>query len=145
MRAEAYVEREQLSRATEAARLCRENSRETGVKSDRKYKKREESSSMSRRFYHVDDGVVDFCNMTMTVAPFGNKKNKESISYFYNFRSDPKLGLGRIAGRRVPCACSSCSQQLELDWIDNVPAENQPRYKQNKNCHLWKIFEGLND
>jgi hypothetical protein len=83
--------------------------------------------------------------MKMTVAPFGNKKNKESISYFYNFRSDPKLGPGRIPDKRVPCACSSCSQQLELDWIDNVPAENQPRYKQNKNCHLWKIFEGLND
>jgi hypothetical protein len=107
MRAEVYTEGEEVSTAEETARLCRENRREAGVKSYKKYKKREDNSSMTRRYYHLDQGQVDFANLRMKTNAFGDHKKKKSISHFYNFRSDPKLGLRRVAGRRIPCVCQS--------------------------------------
>jgi hypothetical protein len=100
---------------------------------------------MTRRYYLVDQGQVNFANLRMKTNAFGDSPKKESISHFYNFRSDPKLGLRRVAGRQIPYACQSCRLQLELEWENNIPVVCQPRYKQNRQCKLWDIFEGLND
>ena len=145
MRAEAYVDGVEVSTAKEAARLCSEESRITGVKSERKYQSRESKASMTQRYYWVDEGNTQFENLKMSVKPFGNKEMKDSISYYYNFRADPKLGLLRIAARRIPCACESCIEMLNAQWVDNVDAEEQTRYSRNERCALWDIFEGLND
>ena len=63
----------------------------------------------------------------------------------YNIRADPDLGLGRVALRRIPCACEACRQQLMKEWDPNVEASEQNRYSSSTTCILWDIFEGLND
>ena len=68
------------------------------------------------------------------------------ISHHYNFRADPKLSLGQIAARRIPCACQACIQQFKEPWVPNKVFETQPRYKGgNTQCVYWPIFQGLND
>ena len=34
----------------------------------------------------------------------------------YNFRSDPDMGIGKIAIRRISCACNGFLEQLYLVW-----------------------------
>jgi hypothetical protein len=63
----------------------------------------------------------------------------------YNLRADPDLGLGRVAVRRIPCACEACRHQFNQDWDPNVEAAEQKRYASSTTCILWEIFEGLND
>jgi len=38
------------------------------------------------------------------------------ISAMYNFRADPDLGIGKIAIRRIYCACDGCMDQLNSVW-----------------------------
>jgi hypothetical protein len=63
----------------------------------------------------------------------------------YNLRADPALGVGRTAVRRIPCGCPSCTHQLLVPWLPLEPFENQPRYKQNRECKYWPNYEGMND
>jgi hypothetical protein len=147
---EAMVENASKSIAKEAARLCRNENRIHGVKSEGKYRKREESASMKQRFYWEDgefEITSSFDNLTMVCKPWYKPKDRKNngISSMYNFRADPKLGLGRIAIRRIPCACDSCRQLLMKEWVNNLPADKQPRYGRNTDCIFWDIFEGRND
>ena len=80
MHAEAYIGNREVSIAKEAARLCREETRLEGVKSEAKYKKRE-GHSMNFRQYWVDEGPTEFVNMVKMVQPFGRKENKDNISH----------------------------------------------------------------
>jgi hypothetical protein len=73
------------------------------------------------------------------------KHTHDGLTAMYNLRADPDLGLGRIALRRIPCACSKCTEQTNKPWALNVKPELQPRYSQNKECKMWPIFHGLND
>ena len=34
----------------------------------------------------------------------------------YHYRSDPKLGPGIVAIRRIPCSCHACTTILYLPW-----------------------------
>jgi hypothetical protein len=68
----------------------------------------------------------------------------------YNIRADPDLGIGKIALRRIPCACNGCIQQLEELWVPGAKPTEQARYATSKNCHWRSIFyendeKGLND
>ena len=38
------------------------------------------------------------------------------ISSMYNFRCDPDLGIGKVACRRITCACLPCLEILKLPW-----------------------------
>ena len=38
------------------------------------------------------------------------------ISAIYNFRSDPDMGIGKIAMRKISCPCNGCLQQLDSVW-----------------------------
>ena len=47
-----------------------------------------------------------------------SQKQKHSGSNaIYNVRTDPDLGFGKAAVRRIPCACDACLKQLEEPWI----------------------------
>ena len=51
--------------------------------------------------------------MTGLKKTIGMKNGKMmGISAIYNFRSDPDMGIGKIAIRRIPCACNGYLEQL---------------------------------
>jgi hypothetical protein len=61
---------------------------------------------------------------------------------YYNIRTDPELGLGYAAIRRVACGCASCKDQLRRAWVAGVEKREQPRYVRNEECNLWPSYEG---
>lgn len=71
------------------------------------------------------------------------KRNKMMVHY--NYRTDPDLGIGRCAARRIACRCEACDKQLQEPWISGKPFSEQPRYAQNSNCKYWEVFQGMND
>ena len=42
------------------------------------------------------------------------------ISSMYNFRCDPDLGIGKVACRRIICACLPCLEILKLPWENEL-------------------------
>jgi hypothetical protein len=144
---EAMVEGVSKSIAEEAARLCSDMTRMEGVKSEGKYQKREASAAMKKRHYHVhDENSTEHVNLNMKCQPFlAVSQTSNGLKAMYNIRADPDLGLGRVAVRRIPCACEDCRDQLMQEWEPNVEASKQSRYASSTTCDLWEIFEGLND
>jgi hypothetical protein len=146
MAAYSMVEGASNSLARECARLCSNASRSAGVKSEGKYAKRESNATMKMRNYHITE-LKDVCfpDLKMKAVMENERGTRNGISSMYNIRSDPDLGLGRVAVRRVPCSCDACMTQLKQPWIPGVDANNQPRYASSVDCSLSPIFEGLND
>ena len=63
----------------------------------------------------------------------------------YHLHVDPQLSINKSALQRMPCAYKSCANKLSLRWIDNVAAENQPRFSHNDRCKYINIFGHYND
>jgi hypothetical protein len=148
MSAHAMAGEALTSFAAECARICSTRERSEGVKSEMKSKKREDSSRMKARFYHVEDqSLVRFGSVKMKAVGFQSSRGetRNGISAMYNLRADPDLGMHRIAVRRIPCACIPCIAQLQRLWLPGVTAKEQPRYSRNSQCTLFGIFDGLND
>ena len=145
---EAMVEDRSKSIAEEAARLCSDGTRIEGVKSEGKYSKRETNAAMKKRHYHVhDENSTEHVNINMKCQPFlaPSSQTCNGLKAMYNIRADPDLGLGKVAVRRIPCACEECRLQLTQEWEPNIEASKQSRYSSSTTCDLWDIFEGLND
>ena len=61
-----------------------------------------------------------------------------SISAMYNFRSDPDMGIGKIAIRRIPCACNRCLEQLDSVWKTGTVDKDKGRFKTSDRCKMKK-------
>jgi len=48
------------------------------------------------------------------------------ISYIYNFRCDPDLGIGNAACRRIPCVYLTCLEILKSPWEKDIEDKEQP-------------------
>ena len=46
------------------------------------------------------------------------------ISFIYDFRCDPDLGIEKEACRRIPCACLPCLEILKLPWEKELQTES---------------------
>jgi hypothetical protein len=106
---------------------------------------------MRVRFYHEQKAeAVLFGGLKyeMKGLPTGMRRN--GLLARYNIRADPDLGIGKIAVRRIPCACNGCIAQLDMLWVPGVKPAEQGRYATSKTCHWRSIFiqndeAGLND
>jgi hypothetical protein len=146
MAAESMTETASKSLAFECARLCSISSRINGVKGDAKSAKRESEAKIKRRHYHVQDpNIVHFKHSKFETV--GLPKGL-GVMACYNVRADKDLGLGKVALRRIPCACDACIRQLNAPWIPGVPINEQTRYAQagSLDCEWGPIFlNGLNN
>ena len=87
------------------------------------------------------DDVPPIPNYKITFA----KGRFNELRAYYNIRTDPDLGLGFAALRRVACGCDACKEQLGRPWLPCVDMYEQPRYSANDGCVLWRSYEGAND
>ena len=150
-----HSENGQLSFAEEAVRLCSNPKQKDGVKwVGKKNLKRVTNKKVHKRHYHsISKEEVRYRNLKMRTLEMPSSKRKVNgktakhggTRARYNFRSDPDLGVGWIACRRIPCACASCVSQLKKEWVPSKSREDQPRYAQNKDCEKWDVFQGEND
>jgi hypothetical protein len=63
----------------------------------------------------------------------------------YHVYCCPELGTGRVALRRIPCACVACDNTIRLPWVVRVPPEDQPRFKTVTDCVYRKILGVRNE
>jgi hypothetical protein len=139
-------EAETTSFARECLRLCSVRDRKDGVKSSAKYAKREKAAKISARHYYLQERHnVRLSNLRMTAVGLPKQGPHSGLLARYNLRTDPELGVGRAALRRIPCSCLACREQMSKAWQPRVEPINQERYQQNVDCSLWNVFLGLND
>jgi hypothetical protein len=137
---------ESTSFAMECVRLCCLEERKDGVKSSAKYAKREQSARVSERVYYLQKREnVRLGQLKMTTRGLPKGVAHSGLLARYNIRTDPDLGVGRAALRRIPCSCEACRVQLGEPWAPKTLVEEQRRYKANVECRYWPIFKGLND
>ena len=142
------------SLAEQCVRLCNDKDRKNGVHcAGNKYRKRESEKKFKERHYFntraeeckYDGMKFDTVQLKNISSDPGTKLKHTGTHTRYNFRADFELGIGYIAVRRLSCWCSSCVDQLKIEWDPTKDRYNQPRYARNENCALWNIFEGEND
>jgi hypothetical protein len=145
MQAASMIENATKSLAGESVRLCREETRVSGVKGYAKHAKREANAPLKERHYHLHK-TEEIRFKTLKMKADGLLKGAyNGIGAMYNFRTEPELGLGRAAARRIPCGCTGCMTNLSKEWKAGVPAEKQDRYGGSETCKWWAVFQGLND
>ena len=85
---------------------------------------------MTTRFYHLhkqEDVIHDDINKDSYV--WGTLLDvKNGISFHHNIRADPHLGIVKLAARRIPCMCNTCTEQIILPWDHTATFNDQPRY-----------------
>ena len=91
-----------------------------------------------------------YCNTNQFPAlPFCGPHSKphgaRGISKHYHLRFDPKIGIGKCAIRRIPCACVARTSMLEKSWISGIPSDKQDRYKPVTKCTYWPELGAFNN
>ena len=94
--------------------------------------------------------VKMYCNTNQFPAlPFCGPHSKphgaRGIGKHYHLGFDPKLGMGKCAIRRIPCACVPCTSMLEKPWISGIPPEKQEHYKPVTKCTYWTVLGAFNN
>jgi len=141
----SMTENGEFSFAREAAKACSDPLRSSGVKGGAKHAKREADAKLKQRVYHVQD-ADDVMHRSLKKVATGFQGGKHNgVMGHYNVRADPYLGIGKVAVRRIPCACTGCHKQLQLEWQSGVPSEEQQCYAASTTCKFHVLFEGLND
>ena len=87
---------------------------------------------------------VHMIGMKKKVVDLDNDKHIR-ISFMYNFRCDPDLGIGKADCRRISCACLFCLETLSTPWEKEIVDRDQPRYGVNERYMYWKNFKGYNN
>ena len=139
-------EGQEFSLAEECARLLRIG-REEGVKSQGKSKKREDARGIEHREWLVwlpEDKVSELKYSTIDFEKDARKAGGSS-SFRYHVYCCPELGTGRVALRRIPCACVACDNTIRLPWVLSVPNQEQPRFQTVSDCQYRKILGVRNE
>jgi hypothetical protein len=128
-----------------------------GVKGDVKHEKREQSAKISKRCFHVmhhgntdspANAKLDLINTKFGSTGFISKsgQTQNGIMAHYHFVAFPELGIGRVAARRIPCACEPCCKMLKIPWDNGVTdPQDQPRFATVTDCKYALILGDLND
>ena len=79
------------------------------------------------------------------VPPSKFSDEGKGIKDMHHVYCHPKLGLGLLAVRPIPCHCQACKTQLSKDWITGVEPHDQPMFQNDDtSCKYHKIFQGSN-
>ena len=120
--------------AVKCKRLLENDIRVHGVKSYKKYSKQEENQKMKKRIDHLQNMEdVHMIGMKKKVVGLDDGKYM-GISYMYNFRCDPDLGIGKVACRWIPCVCLTCLKILNTSLEKELVDKEQLRYGVNGRC-----------
>jgi hypothetical protein len=108
MAAHSMVGDASFSLAEECVRLCSEEGRAEGVKSEKKYQKREEQATVKQRTYLLQkESNVLYQNVKMEATGFMKGAHNE-IGALHHLQTDPDLGVAKAAVRKIPCLCDAC-------------------------------------
>ena len=113
-----WVEREEVkvagSPAAECVRMLSDPARVSGIKSEGMRKKREVAALVERNTY-TQYNMADVPSIPEYKIVL-EKGKFNGLRAYYNIRTDPDLGIGWAAFRRVACGCAACKAQLKMAW-----------------------------
>ena len=93
---------------------------EFGTKGDKNYVKREAKARLKHKYYWLNkEEDIVFYGMK-DVYKILNNQDKLTMKHFYHIICDTDLDKGLCAMRRIPCACTGCSEQLSNTWLPNL-------------------------
>ena len=111
----------------------------------------------TERKYHIQDNadvelkdVKKYCNTNQFLTlPFCGPHSKPHVARVlgkhYHLRFDPKLGMGKCAILRIPCAYVACTSMMDKAWISRIPSEKQERYQPVTKCTYWPVLGEFNN
>ena len=111
----------------------------------------------TEREYHVQDNtdvehsdVKMYCNNNQFptlpfCGPHFKPHSARGLGKHYHLRFDTKLGMGKFAICRIPCACVACTSILEKPWISGISSDKQERYKPATKCTYWTVLGAFNN
>ena len=148
MHAQSMTETSSQSFVEECVRLCSQTDRENGVFDSKKSKGRKNKGKLTRRLYHLhkqEDITYDDINKDSYRC--GTLLHvKSGISFQHNIRADPRLGIGKLAARRIPCMRDAYTEQIESPWDHTATFNDHPWYKGgNLQCKYWDVMKSNND
>ncbi len=77
---------------------------------------------------------IPFKNTTFQAVSGWEKGKGNGISEMFHFRANCSV-VGHITmARRIACACPSCTETLDAEWIAGVHPRDQPAYKKPPSC-----------
>ena len=127
MKIYSMIEEGEFSFAEEFQHLCVHQDN-TGITGDTKHKKREASSAVKQRVYHVHK-EYDVMDMNLNIkSKFPKLDDNIKMRDLYHIRCNLDLGLGKCAMKKIPCACQAYRLSLEQLWDANVDTDKQPCY-----------------
>ena len=62
----------------------------------------------------------------------------------YHIHCCYELGVGTVAFTRIPCNCSACSKTLRKGWVNDLKANDQPRFQPVPDCKYKKVLGDTN-
>jgi len=88
-------------------------------------------------------GTTYQCKSSCFPKKSGTKRN--GLKDHYHICACPELGLGKVAVRRIPCACDTCVSQLASPWDKKLDAANQARFATPVGCKYSDVLGNLNE
>ena len=90
-----------------------------------------------------------YCNINQFTelplcGPHSKPHGERGLGKHYHLRFDPKLGMGKCAIFRIPCACVACTSILDKSCISGIPPDKQDRYKPITKCTYWPVLGAFN-
>ncbi len=122
-----------VSPAEECVRILNNQFRVNGIKSEGMHAKREGKALVE---------CNDYNTYTMDDAPIipdwkisFPKGKYNGIQAYFNIRTDPDMGVGWAALRRVACGCRSCKEQLKSHGCQVLKREGSHAMQKTRNAH----------
>ena len=134
------TEKKDVSLAREFKDHLEGEHRKNGVIDQVKTRKIFMNRKWTERKCHIQDNedvelkdVKMYCNTNQFpklpfCGPYSKSHGARGIGKHYHLRFDPKLGMGKCAILRIPCAYVACTLILDNPWKSGILSEKQERY-----------------
>ncbi|OEU07188.1 hypothetical protein FRACYDRAFT_251490 [Fragilariopsis cylindrus CCMP1102] len=122
----------EFSLAEECARLLRIGRSGGSNREENRPREKIRGPSNTTSVSELKYKTVEFSKEAKQAGGTSNKR--------YHVYCCPELGTGRVALRRIPCACVPCDTTIRLPWQVGVKAPKQPRFATVKDCRYRKIL-----
>ena len=144
-----------ISLAAKCCEVLGDPDRRNGYTENGKFKKREAArpNKFANRFYFPmhhgntdspQNSKVHLCTSKCIVESGFEKGPYNGIGAHYDFITWWRLGVGKVAARRIPCRCAGCIATLSKPWVEGVAPKDQPCFGKSHDCVLKDVLGDYN-
>ena len=79
------------------------------------------------------------------LGPHNKPHGVRRLCNSYHMRFDKKLGHGTSAMHSTSCAFPPCTYIIDQPWDTDITEQQQPSYKNIKDCTYWTVLGSFNN